>query len=41
LVNTKPNETRTPVKQVLGYDVEIYVFGSAIKGRLAVDKTFW
>jgi len=29
------------IEQVLGYNVEIYMFGSVIEGRLAVDKTFW
>jgi len=29
------------IEQVLSYNVEIYMFGSVIEGRLAVDMTFW
>ena len=29
------------IKQVLGYNVEIYMFGLVIERRLAVDMTFW
>jgi hypothetical protein len=29
------------IEQVLGYNVEIYMFGLVIERRLAVDMTFW